>query len=267
MSCPIYLRAVFRSFGYLQYSEIIYFFSEEYVSIWEENQDMKIVCIYECAYEEVKKKKKITLGKFWDKIQDSCSWDLPLSCAEGQNLLSSLCLPVQCQISAGPACWRKKREAFEDAAIASKCWAADCVLSEGWVVAKHSPPLLIPALCLGDTRDWLSDLQRSRMDRRLFTLALIPFPLSSSVIICVDQMLLGYLCLTFQLDALYLSLCIDYIKNIATSSTTSCVKIVARGSDCTFYCLRRCLEFSSFYFQYILFAFIILYVLSGVLLL
>lgn len=37
MFFPICLRAVFSSFSYLEYSGIIYFLSEEYVSIWEEN--------------------------------------------------------------------------------------------------------------------------------------------------------------------------------------------------------------------------------------
>lgn len=81
------------------------------------------------------------------------------------------------------------------------------------------------------------------MDRRLFSLALLHFPLSSSVIIHVGQMLLGYLCLTFKLDALYLSLYIDYIKSISTFCTISCVKIVASGSDSTFCCLRSRLVF------------------------
>lgn len=266
MSFPIYLRAVFRIFGYLQYSEIIYLFSEEYVSIWEENQDMNIVCIYECAYEEVKK--KILWANFGIRYKthvveichsavqkDKTCWvpyaslssakylqDLPAEGRRGKHL-RMLLLPANAEL------------------LIVFC------LKDGWLQSTALLSSFLLSDCLGDMKDWLSDLQRSRMDRRLFTLALIPFPLSRSVIICVDQMLLGYLCLTLQLDALYLSLCIDYIKNIPTSSTTSCVKIVSRGSDCTFYCLRRCLEFSSFYFQYILFAFIILYVLSGALLL
>lgn len=81
------------------------------------------------------------------------------------------------------------------------------------------------------------------MDRRLFSLALFHFPLSSSVIIHVEQMLLGYLCLAFKLDALYLSLYIDCVKNISTFCTISCVKIVASGSKSTFCCLRSCLVF------------------------
>lgn len=57
--------------------------------------------------------------------------------------------PVQCQKSAGPACWRKEREAFEDAVAASQCWAAGCALSEGWVAANHCPPFLpLFLLCL-----------------------------------------------------------------------------------------------------------------------
>lgn len=49
LSFTIYLEAVFRSFGYLQYSNVIYFLSEEYMSVWEEHQEMKIVCVHEHA--------------------------------------------------------------------------------------------------------------------------------------------------------------------------------------------------------------------------
>lgn len=92
MSFPIYLRAVFRSFGYLKYSDIIFFLSEEYCKhLGGELRDENFVYLWMCTLRS--KQKKIPLGQFWDKIQDSCSWDLPLSCAEGQNLLSSLCLP------------------------------------------------------------------------------------------------------------------------------------------------------------------------------
>lgn len=50
LSFHIYLGAVFRSFGYLQYSNMIYFLSEEYTSIWEEHQKVKIVCVYKHAH-------------------------------------------------------------------------------------------------------------------------------------------------------------------------------------------------------------------------
>jgi len=50
LSFPIYLGDVFRNFGYLQYSNMIYFLSEEYMSMWEEHQEMRIVCVYEHAH-------------------------------------------------------------------------------------------------------------------------------------------------------------------------------------------------------------------------
>lgn len=52
-------------------------------------------------------------------------------------------------MSAGPACWRKEREALEDAAVASRCWAAGCALSGGWVPANLCPPFPCSLLLSG----------------------------------------------------------------------------------------------------------------------
>lgn len=76
------------------------------------------------------KKEKITLAKFWNKLQESRSWNLSLSCAEKQNLMSSLRVPVQCQMSVGSACWRKEWETFGHAAISNKCQAAAYILKD-----------------------------------------------------------------------------------------------------------------------------------------
>lgn len=47
---PIYLEGVFKSFSYFEYSNMIYFLSEENMNIWEEHQKMKIVCAHEYAH-------------------------------------------------------------------------------------------------------------------------------------------------------------------------------------------------------------------------
>lgn len=105
-------------------------------------------------------------------------------------------------------------EGFEDAAAAS--WAAGCALS-----ANLCPPFPFSSLLSVCPEGFTVTPLTTVHGLKTF---LIPFPLSSAVIICVEQMLLGYLCLAFQLDALYLSLCVDYTKNISTFSTTNSVK-------------------------------------------
>lgn len=210
------------------------------------------LCVFVTAH--IKKlKKKITLCKFWDKIQDSCSWDLPLSCAEGQSLLSSLC-SAKC-LQGLPAGGRR-----------GGIWGCCCCQLSCWLCSVCKPlpsfPLLIAALCVPwgihchtfNHRAWIEDFFNSfssvqRCDNLcgadVAWLSVLGFPVRCS---------------------LSLLMCGLHEEHLNFQHNKLCQKSLHVAVIVHSAAWGGAWSSPSFYFLRVLFAFIILYVLSGVLL-